>query len=162
MQWFTKESLLAWRASLPDDVLECVEPIDDQGQAAADFIAKLLGELETPDDYVALVREHNEKFKEMGRPRRIRFLAWCTAKFYRDKEERKRLIAKMTESVSGEDEGGSSTGDVGILLLEDIKAFAKAIGPRAANLIVDENTLSTVAGVGMELASDLEMRGGRK
>jgi hypothetical protein len=169
MQWFTKEALEAWRATLPDDVLTCVDSIDDSGQDAADFISKLLPDLVLPerkaaDEFSTLILTHREKFMEMGRPRRIRFLAWCTAQFYRDKDkdERLRLISKITETGSDEAESGSGTQGVGILFLEDIKAFAAALGPRAAALIVDENTLSTVAGVGLEMASDMELRGGHK
>lgn len=162
MQWFSKEALEAWRSALPDDVLTCVDAIDESGQESADFIVKLLPELKTSDDFSGLVSAHREKFIKMGRPRRIRFLAWCSAQFYRNKDERLKLISKITETGSGEAESSSGTQSVGILFLEDIKAFAEAMGPRAAALIVDENTLSTVAGVGLEMASDLKLSGGRK
>jgi hypothetical protein len=162
MQLLSKEALEAWRATLPDDVLTCIDAIDDSGQDAADFISKFLPDLKNLDDFSGLVSANREKFMEMGRARRIRFLAWCTAKFHSDKDERLRLISKITETGSSEEEGGSGAQNVGILFLEDIKAFAAAMGPRAAALIVDENTLSTVAGVGLEMASDMEMRGGRK
>lgn len=162
MQWLSKEALEAWRATLPDDVLTCVETIDDSGQDAADFIAKFLPDLKEVDDFIGMISANREKFMEMGRARRIRFLAWCTAKFHSDKDERLRLISKITETGSSEEGSSSGSQNVGVLFLEDIKAFAEAMGPRAAALIVDENTLSTVAGVGLELASDMEMRGGRK
>ncbi|TLX16901.1 hypothetical protein [Rhizobium sp. MHM7A] len=162
MQLLSKEALEAWRATLPDDVLTCIETIDDSGQEAADFISKFLPDLKNSDDFSGLVSANREKFMEMGRARRIRFLAWCAAKFHSDKDERLRLISKITETGSSEEGSGSGNQSVGILFLEDIKAFAAAMGPRAAALIVDENTLSTVAGVGLEMASDMELRGGRK
>jgi len=162
MQFLSKEALEAWRAILPDDVLTCIEEIDDSGQEAADYISKFLPDVKESDEFFTLVATHREKFIEMGRVRRIRFLAWCSAQLYRNKEERQKVISKITEIGSGEEESGSGAQGVGILFLEDIKAFAAAMGPRAAALIVDENTLSTVAGVGFEMASDLELGGGRK
>lgn len=161
MQWFSKEGLQAWREKMPDDVLECIAPIDDEGQAAADFIAQFLGGLNSPEDFLKVIEDHQQKFIDMGRSRRIRFLAWCSAKFYSHKETRLRLINAITETGSGDEGDDTDSQAVGIMFLEDIKAFAEAIGPRAALLIVDENTLSTVAGVGLDVASDLEMRGGR-
>ncbi len=161
MRWFTKEGLLAWRQQIPDDIVVCIEEITDEGQEAADFIAKMLPAIEKPDDFLNLVKDNQEKFIEMGRARRLRFLAWCTARLYRETIEREKLIVAIT-NLEKEGDGESSSGNAGPYFLEDIKAFAEAIGPRAAALIVDENTLKTISGVGFEIANEIELtRGGR-
>lgn len=160
MSWFTKEALVAWRNNIPDDIVVCIDDITDEGQAAADFIAKLLPNIKTSDDYVSVVRDNQEKFIEMGRARRLRFLAWCNARLYREKENRIKVNIALTEVGSGDEEGSAGNGGAGPYFLEDIKAFAEAIGPRAAAIIVDENTLKTIAGVGMQMENDRKMNGG--
>lgn len=161
MRWFTKEGLVAWRSKIPDDILICVDDITDEGQDAADFIAKLLPNAQTPDDYLEIVKNNQDKFIEMGRARRLRFLAWCNARLYRDKAERIKLNIAFTQLDKTEDGSGTGTGSAGPYFLEDIKAFAEAIAPRAAALIVDEDTLKTISGVGIELENNRKMNGGR-
>lgn len=163
MQFLSKENLVQWKEKLPDDVLTCLDEIKDEGQAAADELSASFGKLTTPDDFLEFVTANQDKFIEIGRTRRIRFLAWCTARLYSDKIGREKLFSALTESGSDDSDGeGGGRKKIAPVFLADIQAFAEAIGPRAAALIVDENTLSTIAGVGFEIASDLEMRGGKK
>lgn len=161
MQFLSKENLLQWKEKLPDDVLRCLDEITDEGQQAADELSASFASLQTTDDFFDFINSNQEKFIEIGRTRRLRFLAWCTARFYSDKIGREKLISAITEGGSDDGEGQAGRGKVAPYFLQDIKAFAEAIGPRAAGFIVDENTLSTIAGVGFEIASDLDMRGGR-
>jgi hypothetical protein len=162
MEFLSKENIAQWKSKLPDDVLACLDDSIEEGDAECAGIVTSLYNLNTADDIASYVLGNQDKFIAIGRTRRIRFLAWCTRRFHSEKEERQKLISAITESGS-DDEGGDTGGreKVAPVFLSDIQAFAAAISTRAAGLIVDESTLSTIAGVGFEIASDLEMRGGR-
>ncbi len=163
MQFLSKEIITQWKEKLPDDVLACLEDSLDEGEGESAEIVSGMQQLETPQEIADFILRNQEKFIAIGRTRRIRFLAWCTRRFHSNKTGREALISAITQSDTDEGDGGNGGREkVAPLFLSDIQAFAQAIATRAAGLIVDENTLSTIAGVGFEIATDFELGGGMK
>jgi hypothetical protein len=160
MQFLSKENITQWKEKLPDDVLACLDDSLDEGEGEAAEIIAAMQNLKTADEFAEYILGNQDKFIVIGRTRRIRFLAWCTRRFHSDKIGRERLVSAITDSSSDEGDGDNGGREkVAPLFLSDIQAFAQAIAARAAGLIVDESTLSTIAGVGFEIASDLELGG---
>jgi len=156
MDWLKKETLAAWHGLLPQDVASFMEKPSDEGQDAADRIATGIGTLKDGKAVINFVKENGDSFIEMGRTRRVRFLAWLAARDYPDKKE-------VLSAISDGEGGGKGAGEAGVAapyFLEDIRALVEALGPRAARLIVDAETLAAVKGAGYEVTSELEMRSG--
>lgn len=156
MNWLSKEELDSWFNLLPMDVASSMEKPRDEEQEAVDKIADKIKSITDGNSAVKVVKENPEVFIDMGRPRRIRFLAWISAKDYPDRDK------VFTELFSGEaDESGSGGNDkAGPYFKEDVRALVEALGPRAARLIVDAETVDMVKTASFEATNELEVRSG--
>jgi hypothetical protein len=145
----------AWVAALPDDVRDTLARSDrdpDEMSAPrgfADAIASL-----GPDDAWRLpeiIREHPEAAKSLGRARRMRLVAWASSVTYPDS-------ARLLQELTGEDDDGSeqagSVGESGILFLEDIRAYAEALGARVARLLASATNIEAVMQSAFTLESE--------
>lgn len=152
----------AWFGLLPADVASCMDAAEIAGgEAEAARIDAALPALGSGAEVLAYVADNQDSFLSIGRPGRLRFLAWLVAGGYPDRETA--MLALSGSDAGGDDGSGGSAGGVGKVapyFKEDIRALVEAIGPRAARRIVDGGTLAAVTGAAYEVAGELEMRSG--
>jgi len=150
-----KDTMEAWFERLPDDVRSALPDGTAGAEAAGLAVTEGLKGLKTPEEILSYVAVNQDSFMDMGRARRVRFLAWLAKRTYPEKIG---VLDVLTDE--GGDGGQGVMGKVAPVFLEDIRAIVEALGPRAARGIVDADTIAAVAGAGYELASELEMRQG--
>lgn len=147
------ESLKAWAALLPTDFASAVGTPDPSSSAHLSFVGQRLQTLSTSEQVLKFVEAHPDAFIGMGRPGRIRFLAWFQGKGHEDSPV---VIDRITE---GDGDAGSGAGKVAPYFKQDLEAIATVLGKRMAREMVDSYTLEVIAGASLEAAS-LDMRGG--
>lgn len=156
MSWLNKESMEKWFDLLPEDVASCMSKQDLKPTDQDNEIVRDLENLKNGQEILNYVLSKTSTFADFGRPKRIRFLAWMSARDYPDIVQ---AIQLLTEEGST---GGSADGTEKIapLFMADIRALVEALGPRVAHSIVDASTLGIVKGAGFEVASEFEMKSG--
>lgn len=164
MDFLRKERLEKWRAAQPADVAAATQDPVSSDPAFAALVASRLPTFTSASAVTQFVSAHPEEFIALGRAGRLRFLAWVFAKKYPDINDFTFQLISEKEVEEGEG-GEGSAGEQGLdrvtpYFYSDLLAFAEAIGPRVAALIVDSNTLDAVAGAGLEMTSEFEMKGG--
>jgi hypothetical protein len=146
----------SWLASLPDDVRSAIPEEDFDDGAAAEATRAMSGVSGAREVLVAL-EGAEDSFTQIGRAGRLRFLAWFAARPYSD-------AGAMRIMTGGDDDGSGDgagvLGKVAPLFAADLRAFVEALGPRAARLAVDGETLAAVTGAGFDVASEMGMGGG--
>lgn len=161
MDDLSKKGIESWIDLLPDDIRSIMgDPIDAATDAAAaSFVAKIKDAKE-PEDVLDLVEANLDLFEGFGRARRIRFLAWFASRTYPDSMEPFRVLVEDARDDEDSSGGRSSVGKVSMILAEDMRALAAALGPRMARRIVTGGTLEAVTGAGYEVTTEMEMRQG--
>lgn len=133
----------AWREKLPAD-LRAVVPDDLSGDEAT--LARIASKLAEADAerVPGIVLEHGEMFAAMGRARRVRFLAWLAKRAY---PESGIVISALIGKESDEQgsTGRQGGGVVAPYFLEDLRAFAEALGPRVARRMVGGDAVGLIA-----------------
>lgn len=156
MAWMSQESVKAWYDLLPEDMASCMEEpkaID----TAAEALTSEIEVLSSGADVLDFVEKKATLIMQLDRPRRLRFLAWIAGSDYPDWRKVIQALTKVDETAGG-DAGG--VGKVAPFFKSDIIALAASLGPRVANSIVDGATLNAIRGAGLEVSSELELRGG--
>jgi hypothetical protein len=155
----SKTGIESWLDRLPDDVREVMaDPIDAAADPAAIAFAAEIAAVEDLAKVLDLVENNLALFEGLGRARRIRFLAWFASRTYPESLD---LFRVLVEGYDDEDSGGRGAIEkVSMILAEDMRALAAALGPRAARQIVTGGTLEAVTGAGYEVTTELEMRQG--
>lgn len=156
MSWLAKESIDKWFSLLPDDVVSCMNKDDLTPTDVDNDIVRELEGFSSGQEIVEYVISKAEIFADFGRPKRLRFLAWLASRDYPD------MVNALQLLTDGENSDGGSGGidKVAPLFLEDIRALVAALGPRAAQSIVDAATLNIVKGAGFEVANEMDMKSG--
>lgn len=156
MSWLNKESMEKWFELLPDDVASCMNKQDLKPTDQDNEIVRELESFKNGQEILSYVLSNANTFSDFGRPKRIRFLAWMSARDYPDIVQ---AIQLLTEE--GSTEGSANGSDkVAPLFMADIRALVEALGPRVAHSIVDASTLGIVKGAGFEVTSEFEMKSG--
>lgn len=156
MSWLNKESMEKWFDLLPDDVASCMSKQDLKPTDQDNEIVRELENFKNGQEILNYVLSNANTFADFGRPKRIRFLAWMSARDYPDIVQ---AIQLLTEE--GSTEGSANGSDkVAPLFMADIRALVEALGPRVAHSIVDASTLGIVKGAGFEVTSEFEMKSG--
>jgi len=156
----SKTGIESWLERLPDDVKSIMtDAVDDKIDPEAVAFASKLSKIDDNQKVLELVEANLHLFEGFGRARRIRFLAWFASRTYPDSMEPFQILLNGEEA---EDSGGErgAIEKVSMILAEDVRALAAALGPRAARQIVTGESLEAVTGAGYEVTSEMEMRQG--
>jgi hypothetical protein len=152
-------SITAWLAKLPEDVRSALAVEGEVASEGSGGLSAALGGV-TPFDVPDLVRVHAGDVRSFGRARRVRLMAWMA----NSAPEPAPVFARLTDGRSvadgGEGEGSGGASEVGVLFLEDIRALAKALGPRLARLMASAPTMEAVIQSAFTLESDVDFRQG--
>lgn len=156
----SKTGIESWLDRLPDDVKSIMtDVIDEKMDSDAIAFASKLTKVADTEQVLELVEANVHLFEGFGRARRIRFLAWFASRSYPHSME-------PFQSLFNGEETGDTGGErgaiekVSMILAEDVRALAAALGPRAARQIVTGESLDAVTGAGYEVTSEMEMRQG--
>jgi hypothetical protein len=178
------KSMETWLGRLPEDVRGVIAGGDAPLPGGADRLAAALSAAlatlgglpadarqacipevvrQVPD----MVRQHADGTRALGRAGRLRLAAWMAAQGGANPGPALRRLVGETpaggESGDGTDGGDGAAGadEVGVLFLEDIRAFAKAVvGPRRGRLAVDGQALDIAAEAAFTLESEMAFRQG--
>lgn len=146
-----KDSMEAWWRLLPSDFKKQVS-LDSAGdEARLTEISERLAKC-SYEEVVEILETDADLFIEMGRARRIRFLAWMASRTYPDSGALFRTLT--SESEDGGDQEGA--GKVAPYFKEDIVAIVQAIGPRAAKMIINQDNLNQVVQASYEIQSGMQ------
>lgn len=142
----TPEAVTEWLGKLPKDLRAAVgdtpPPRNPEVAALCSAVAEA-PKTQLPE----LIESNSGVLKEIGRPSRVRLLAWLSNQVHEFEPEIFQSV------VSDTDEGGGSR-ETGVLFLEDIRALAEiALSQRAAARLASINTLGVVRSVSLEAAS---------
>lgn len=159
------KSLAAWMSQLPNDVRALIAAGEAPSPGGAVDLSAALSNVE-PVEVPAIVREHANAARALGRAGRLRLTAWMAARGGENPGPAlRRLVGEtpVSEASDSEEESGGSVGadEVGLLFLEDIRAFIETVvGPRAARRIVDAQSLEMAAEAAFTLESDIAFKQG--
>ena len=146
--------LKPWLDLLPTDYRRALE--SPEGETASSLPKALISELKesTPEAVAKIILRYTDDLRAVGRPGRIRLLAWVADLTYPDW-----AVMQAICSIDEEDTaGGAGTKSVGVLFLEDIQALNEVIAQRkAAMVLIAQNTDVALAAV-RTLEVDMEQR----
>jgi len=144
------DTMKAWRALLPDD-LKSVIPDDGGGdeRRVADLCEALRGA--PAAEWPGLVVQHAEAVREMGRARRIKFLAWVSNQTHR-------MNPRVFADIVSEDDQAGGRSQTGVLFVEDIRALNEALARRVARRMGDKNTFEMIREASREIENEPEFR----
>ena len=178
----TEKYFSAWMDKLPVDVRGVIsdgEPMDIS--KANGLVSELNGAMKTigaatsdeqkimttiliekiPD----ILRAHPDDVRALGRAGRLRIAAFVVG-FSNDDiggayEVFRRLIG---EAEAGDETGGGSGSDaLGVMFIEDIIAYVKAVtAPRLAAQLITDNTIGFAAEAAFTMEGESALRGGRR
>lgn len=151
----SERSIAAWMRNLPADVLSAVRVEGEEASEGSGGLVAALADA-APWQVPDVVRQHAQDARAFGRARRLRLMAWVAKQTYPDS-------GGIFRRLTGEDQDEGAVGgeaDVGVLFLEDIKAYVEAIAPRLARRMASEATMESVVQAAFTLESDMAFRQG--
>lgn len=146
-----KESMEAWWKLLPSDFKKQVSLEDPGNEGRLVAISERLAKC-SYEEVVEILETDADLFIEMGRARRIRFLAWMASRTYPDSGALFRSLTSESED-EGDQEGARK---IAPYFKEDIMAIVQAIGPRAAKMIMNQDNLNQVVQASYEIQSRMQ------
>lgn len=153
MKWLDTESLKAWYSRLPDDIASSMETPENDIDIDLNEISDEFAKIQTGAELVSFVEKKSQMFVNIGRPRRIRFLAWLSSSTYSDK-------IQALQILTGDEDVGGSNGDIGKVVpyfKEDIRALVESLGPRVAKKIINSHNLNMAKDAGLNAMNELKM-----
>lgn len=149
------KTLAAWKQKLPDDVLTAI-PADDAVLIGPAEAAALVQEIDNahPAAIPGILFRNEENLKALGRTGRLRLMANLSNIV---KPEASSLFFLLVEDESDSSAGAAS---VRILLLEDIKAFMKAIAHRLGSHYLSEANFQQALQAAYTFEGDMTMARG--
>jgi hypothetical protein len=148
----SEKSMASWMDKLPDDVRRVIQEGDERQGEVANLSAALASA--TPVEVPDIIRAYPDEVRLLGRAGRLRLIGWLSGTAAGD-------LAPLFRRLLDEDEEGEGGDSVGIMLLEDIRAWVRLVlGPRVARNVVSEQTLDMVADAAATLEGDYIMEQG--
>ncbi len=97
----------------------------------------------TKRSYAEVIWKHADLVASMGRPRRVRLLAWVVQRSF---PEADRVVSLLTDVREGDGEasGGDGRGKVAPLFLSDLESLAGRVIDRGARAVADRGTVRAV------------------
>lgn len=133
----------AWLGKLPRDYRavfgEDIPPIDENSLAD---LSEQLGKSSTRG-YAAIVRGHGPLVAAMGRPRRVRLLAWLTQMCWPDADKTLRALSDATSAEGGSGSAGGRS-KVAPLFLSDLELVAGVNQRRQVRAFANRRTVESV------------------
>lgn len=155
-----KDSISKWTSLLPDDLKDAIASEPDGDEVAAERVSLgLKGMDELSGDarverILDFVLAEQDAFVDMGRARRVRFLAWISRQPHSMPPKPMTLLLESGSEDDGDDETGRGRMEkVAPVFMQDLKAIMAALGPRVARGIVDSETLAVVTAAGYDVAA---------
>jgi hypothetical protein len=140
---FSDASSALWLSKLPGDVRTAFDSEASGGYDGDGSLEKLISELSglTGEGDVwrvpEVVQRNAAAVPAFGRARRLRLMGWMAKTTYPDTGELFRMLTGEAESNEGDEGSSAASGAVGVLFIEDIKAYIAALAGRYA-----ENAIS--------------------